>query len=164
MIYEFITPSDPITFIANDDKIAIAVTIVLSNGKAACRNEKGESLNTMVAFSKDPLAEVEESLGEPFTQFVANNKEEMAKCFLSFAYGTIESRRSFDDAVSAITDENNLKEFKAKHEYRNRSSMSAWVKSAWNLGNSIISKLPDLNSSPNINTSKPENQNQTNDN
>ena len=37
-IYKFITPSDPITFKAENDKIAYACVLFLGNGKAGCEN------------------------------------------------------------------------------------------------------------------------------
>jgi len=54
-IYEFITPSDPITFKADDDKVAFTCALLLGNGKAGCTNLKtGDSIPTMLMFAKDP--------------------------------------------------------------------------------------------------------------
>lgn len=51
MLYEFITPSDPITFHAADDGVAFCVATLLGNGKAGCKNcDTGESLSSMTAF------------------------------------------------------------------------------------------------------------------
>jgi len=52
-IYEFITPSDPITFKADDDKVAFVCAAILGKGQAGCENKTtGESLPTMLMFSK----------------------------------------------------------------------------------------------------------------
>lgn len=139
MIYKLITPSDPITFLADDPKIAIAASLLLGNGKAGCKNEKGESLPTMYLFHPDPLPEIEKDLGCSLDSFLESNRHKLSECFLSFAYGDIEDRRQYDDAIQAITDPLELEKFKAKHEDRNRSSMSQWVKSAWSIGKKLAS-------------------------
>lgn len=138
MLYELITPSDPITFKAPNDKIAIAVAILLGHGKAGCHNEQGESLPTMYLFHPDPMPEIEKDLGAPFDTFFDAHAKEIAESLLSFAYGNIEDRRQYDDAVEAITDPEKLKAFKAKHEDRNRTSMSQWVKQAWKYGEKLL--------------------------
>jgi hypothetical protein len=143
MIYEFITPSDPITFKADDDKIAIAVSLLLGNGKAGCRKEDGESLPTMYLFHSDPLPEIEKSLGESLETFIDSNKDAIATAFDSFAYGSIEDRKQYDDATEAITDPAKLEEFKSKHEDRHRSSMSQWVQMAWKYGKAMRAKIAE---------------------
>jgi hypothetical protein len=138
MIYEFITPSDPITFLANNDKIAIAASIIMGEGKAGCNDENGKSIPTMYLFHPDPLPEIEKDLELPFSDFIELNKKEISECLLSFSYTSIEDRKQYDDAIAAITDKKKLKVFKAKHEDRNRSSMSKWVQSAWDYGDALI--------------------------
>jgi hypothetical protein len=141
MIYEFITPSDPISFIAPEDKIAIAVAIILGNGKAGCKSEKGESLPTLYLFHDNPMPEIEADLGMPLDSFIETNKKEIADSFLSFAYGDIEDRHTYDDALQAITDPEKKREFKNKHEDRNRTSMSKWVATAWKYGEALLGQL-----------------------
>lgn len=134
-IYEFITPSDPITFKADDDKVAFTCALLLGNGKAGCENKAtGESLLTMLIFAKDPDKDIQDFIGGDFKEFLEANKTMIAECFKSFAYGSVSDRQTFDDACDAITDPEKLKEFKAKHEDKNRSSMSRWVKGAWQYG------------------------------
>ena len=104
-IYEFITPSDPITFKADDDKIACICSLVLGNGKDGCTNiETGESLPTMIVFMKDGLEKVTEFLGSDMDTFIAQNKEKISDCFKTFAYGSVAERKTYDDACEAITD------------------------------------------------------------
>ena len=63
-IYEFITPSDPITFKADDDKVAFTCALLLGNGKAGCENKAtGESLPTMLMFAKDPDKDIQDFIG-----------------------------------------------------------------------------------------------------
>jgi hypothetical protein len=134
-IYEFITPSDTITFKADDDKVAFMCALLLGNGKAGCTNLKtGDSIPTMLMFAQDPEKEIQEFIGGSPKEFLEANKPKMAECFKSFSYGSASDRKTFDDACDAITDPEKLKEFKAKHEDKNRSSMSQWVKAAWERG------------------------------
>lgn len=138
-IYEFITPSDPITFKADDDKVAFACALLLGNGKAGCDNKTtGESIPTMLMFSKDPDKEIENFIGGDFKDFIETNKQKIKECFNSFAYGSVSDRQTFDDACEAITDTEKLKVFKAKHEDKNRSSMSQWVKGAWSYAERML--------------------------
>jgi hypothetical protein len=134
-IYELITPSDPITFKANDNKIAFFCAVLLGNGKAGCDNKTtDESLPTMIMFSQNPDKDIADYIGCDLTKYVKANKLSIAKCFKSFAYGSVSDRETYDNACEAITNAKKLKEFKAKHEDKNRSSMSQWVKSAWQYG------------------------------
>ncbi len=145
MIYEFVTMSDPITFVAPDDKIAFLVCLFLGEGKAGCKREDGQSVNTMTAFifNQEGRNEVyrkycgTDDLDTCFKENVAG----VADALLSFCYGSIEARRSYDDAIAAITDPEKLSDFKAKHEDRNRSSLSQWVKAAWQYGEQLKETL-----------------------
>lgn len=135
-IYEFITPSDPITFKTDDDKVAFTCALLLGNGKAGCTNLKtGDSIPTMLMFAKDPDKDIQEFIGGDFKEFLEANKPKIAECFKSFSYGSASDRQTYDYACDAITEPEKLKEFKAKHEDENRSSMSQWVKAAWQYGN-----------------------------
>lgn len=140
MIYEFITPSDTITFVADDEKIAIAATIIIGKGKAGCTDEQGKDLPTMYIFSKDPDKEIATELGMPLGDFFDTHREKIIACLESFSYTSITDRKIYDDAIQAITEPDKLKEFKAKHEDRNRSSMTKWVQHAWNVAESFKKK------------------------
>jgi hypothetical protein len=138
MIYEFITPSDPITFKTEDDKIAYACSVLLGSGKAGCHNkDTNVNLGTILMFDPDPDSTIKEFLGMDFEEFIEANKLSMAECFESFAYGRVGERKNYEDALVAITDPEKAKEFKLKHEDRNRSSMSKWVQSAWRIAENL---------------------------
>lgn len=140
-IYEFVTPSDPITFLTDDDKVAFVCSLVLGKGKAGChRRDKDRNevrINTMLMFYPNPDEIIEKELGMELNKFWDINKQKIKDCFSSFAYGNIEDRKTFDDAIEAITNDKKRKEFKAKHEDRNRTSMSEWVQVAWRFSDSI---------------------------
>lgn len=136
-IYELVTPSDPITFKAKDDKVAFTCALLLGRGKAGChrRDENNNEVNleTLLMFASEEMIDstIQEKLGCDIDAFIKSNKADVKACFQSFAYGSIEDRKTYDDAIEAITDPEKLKEFKSKHEDRNRTSMSQWVQGAW---------------------------------
>ena len=135
MIYEFITPSDPITFEANNNQIAFYCSVFLGNGKAGYKRQDGEKApSSFTVFMGNTDGYYEEILGMSIDDFTDKNLKEIGQCFKSFSYGDFESRQSYNDAIQAITDQDKLMEFKEKHEDRNRSSMSEWVKAAWQYG------------------------------
>jgi hypothetical protein len=137
MIYEFVTVSDPITFIAENDSIAWIVASLLAEGKEGCTREDGKSINTMTAFapeSKRPEIYMEYIGTENIGEYVKEHKKEIADAFRSFAYGSINERKQYDAAIAAITDPEKLKQFKEQHEDTQRTSMSRWVNYAWSLG------------------------------
>lgn len=138
MIYEFITPSDPITFKAGSDKIAFFCAALLGNGKAGCKNfDTGDGIPSMILFSADPEKDITDFLGKGIKEFLEENNDEICDAFASFSYGSPSDRETFDNACEAITDIEKLKEFKAKHEDKNRSSMTTWVKAAWGYAESL---------------------------
>ena len=137
MIYDFITPSDPITFKADSKKVAYFCALILGNGKAGCNSENGESLGTMLMFDPNAKETAEEFLEESLDSFPKHYKEDVISCFQSFSYGSTSNRKTYDSAIEAITDPQELKEFKRKHEDENRTSMSQWVKSAWDYADSF---------------------------
>lgn len=137
-IYEFVTPSDPITFKAENDKVAFCCAVILGNGKGGCENTTTrESIPSLLAFSRNPDEDIEKFIGCPLKEFVSDNIDSIQTSFESFAYATVSERKTYDNAIEAITDPERLKEFKQKHEDQNRTSMSKWVQGAWNYAQSI---------------------------
>ncbi len=141
-IYEFITTSDAITFKAENDKVAFLTCLFLGEGKAGCRDEDGESLNTMTAFifNQDQRNKVyKEYCGTEDIQSVFDdNICEVANALKSFAYGSIPDRKQYDEAIESITNEKQLQEYKKKHEHTNRTSLSKWVATAWKYGEALL--------------------------
>jgi hypothetical protein len=137
MIYEFITTSDPMTFVAESDAIAWMAASLLGEGNAGCQREDGKDINTLTAFApEDKRTEIYmEYIGtENLSEYVKEHGNEIADAFLSFAYGSINERKQYDAAIAAITDPDKMKQFKAQHEETQRTSMSRWVDYAWKLG------------------------------
>ena len=62
-LYEFINPSDCITFYADNDEYARAVTLLLGEGKAGCKKQDGTQLeHCFTAFGNPAPQEVYDSI------------------------------------------------------------------------------------------------------
>lgn len=132
MTYEFITPSDPITFKTENEKVAFFCALILGNGKAGMTREDGEKCESPMLFLRSNAFEkAEKYLGCQLAEFDKNHLPEIVDCFRSFAYGGFSNRKAFDSAVSTIKNTKVLAAFKAAHEEKERSSMNRWVKKAW---------------------------------
>ena len=140
MTYEYITTGDAITFIAEDDQIAFACTVMVSQGRAVCKRYEGSEtidIDSNVAITSDPNRAIESRLEGSLNKFVQQNHSEMAKCFLSFAYGTVQQRPAYDEVIASTKDPGQVKEFKQAHESDNRTSLTTSVIAAWELGDAI---------------------------
>lgn len=140
MIYEVINPSDMVTFLSDDDKIAYACTVLVGNGRYGCKNlETHESLPCLLLFvSAEEFEQLAaDYLGEAFGSFIHNNREVIKGVLSSFSYCSAKDRRTYDDAISAITDPAQLAAFKAKHDDKNRTSMNQIVNRAWDISKGI---------------------------
>jgi hypothetical protein len=143
LIYEFITPSDPITFVAENDAIAWMTAALLAEGKAGCTREDGKNLETMTVFIDENkrLDIYRKYLGtDDLDKFLTEHIEEIADAFLSFAYGDVNGRKLYETAIESITDPDKLEQFKRKYENDNRTSLNRWVTYAWTLGKAFKNK------------------------
>ena len=130
--YELINPSDEITFLAENDKIAYVCAIVISNGKFGCKNiDTDESLNTFLFMDSDPEKTIVAFLEQDFHEFIKENESKISKAFSTFAYVSAGKRLRYDEKLSsfATTEEADL--YKTSYEEENRSSMNKIVTRAW---------------------------------
>jgi len=118
MLYEFITPSDPITFYAPDNDIAEAVAVYVGNGKAGLRAADGsETPTTLYLFGNMPIEQinrVEKTLSERLEDFLTAC-ERFAVCGFS-------DRDIYNDYTQNGTNEEKVKLWDDKK----RSSMTDW--------------------------------------
>lgn len=145
-VYEFITPSDSITFLADDDKIAFACAIIIGRGRAGCirydkNGQKEVNLQSLCFFAPDPLYHVNATLGMELNDFIHKNRKEIAEALKTFAYGSIQDRKEYDNVLNAIQDPVAREKFRNTHENTKRTSLSPWVKAAWNLGDNMLKQL-----------------------
>ena len=117
ILYEFITPSDPITFYAPDNDIAEAIAIFVGNGKAGISRVDGEEVpNTMVMFSwaDGQLVRFKKTMDNRITEVVTSGK--------TFAVCTSGFREEYDELTENGTNKDRIEKWDDKH----RSSMSNW--------------------------------------
>lgn len=124
-IYELITPNDPVTFLAESDKIAFIVCMLMAEGRAGCQREDGECINTLLAFIPKPQK------AEVIKQYCGTT--DIEKCLTENLKPLAESLRSFSSGYI------NERKMPALRQYADGSLAikSNWLKVAWNLGEQI---------------------------
>jgi len=117
-LYEFITPSDPITFYAPDNDIAVAVGLFVGQGKAGIRTfDDSDVLNTLTIFSGLPqnqLNRFKETMDKRIDEVIAAGK--------TFAVCKPAYREVYDELTENSTNIERIEKWDNKH----RSSMSDW--------------------------------------
>jgi len=139
MLYEFITPSDCVTFKAGSNKIAYLCALIVGSGKAGCTNiDNDENLGTMMMFSKEPEKEIEEYLGCSMVKFTEDNIDDLFESLKSFAYTSPSERYMYDKLCDKITDKKELEDFKKEYEDKARTSISKIVLNAWSYADDLL--------------------------
>lgn len=135
--YEFITPSDEITFNATSDAVAVMATMLVAQMAFVKRiSPTFQDLPGGVALMPDDVFQRDVCsvfFGGDMEAFNQANATDISDALASFAYVSSKERRLFDAAVAAITDPEKLKEFREDHDDKERSSMNAYCKRAWAL-------------------------------
>lgn len=131
-IYLITNPSDPVTFNTEDVARACAVTLVLGSGLFGVKDENGELVMPLFAFS-GTARKVEEfflyKFGQGIDALLADT-EATAAVLDTIATGSIESRKDYDRALAAITNEDERRKFMADWDDKHRSSMNAITEKA----------------------------------
>ena len=138
-LYELVNLSDPIVFYAESDSVACCCTLLLGNGQLMFKREDGKEPDpaapVLLLIPKNEMCDfITKLFGCTLDDFITQNMSAIRDCFLSFSYGDFCSRREYDMAISAITDQDKLNEFKSFHEDQMRTSMNQWVTHAWYYG------------------------------
>ena len=117
-LYEFITPSDPITFYAPDNDIAEAIGLFVGNGKAGVRAvDDSKSPNTLIILSgipDDQLKRFKTTMSERLDEVLAAGK--------TFAVCEVSYREEYDELTKNSTDTERVEKWDNKH----RTSLSDW--------------------------------------
>lgn len=118
-LYEFITPSDPITFYAPDNDIAEAIALFVGGGKAGIKAiDKSETPNTLTAF----FGGIQGEQLERVKQTVEKRVDEVIAAGKTFAVCRSSQREIYDDYTNNGQDEEKVE----KWDDKNRSSISDW--------------------------------------
>lgn len=110
MVLELINPSDPYTFIADDEKTAALAVLCISSAYGA-QNEDGDVIVPIAIFNPDWF---EEKFGETAENALMREKHATALALQSFVYGGFSDRRKYEAAMEAINDECKRQEFSQK--------------------------------------------------
>ena len=124
-LYEFCTPSDPITFYAPDNDIAEAIGLYIGNGKAGIELvDGGEVPYTLIAFTG-----FSDGQEERYQKTMDERINEFIDAAHTFAVCPPAYRQEYDELTKNSTDIERVKQWDDKH----RSSMSDWCTFARNL-------------------------------
>ena len=133
-LYEFLNPSDGITFYAMSDEIARTATLLLGNGKAGAKAiDSDNNLEyCFTAFNPAP-----EEIYKTVEKHVKTPDKDLIDCLNSFAVCKPYEREIYDDYTNNGTNETKFK----KWDDKNRSSMNDFCGYARRLAASLNKKL-----------------------
>lgn len=143
LCYEIVNPSDAATMLAPDREVALAALAFIGEGAYAGRviardlrsigDDEAEPLAVPMFFGDtyDAWWKAAGYTDEPIDTVLRTRKGELVTALRSVAYGSLEDRRTYESAISAITDPDKLAAFKREWEDRRRSSLNAIAKRAW---------------------------------
>ena len=111
-LYEFINISDCITFYADNDDYARAVTLLLGEGKAGCKKQDGTQLDyCFTAFGESAPQEVYDSIKTMLTTKDIRLIDALKSC----ACVSFDKREIFDDYTNKGNDEEKWQKWDKKH-------------------------------------------------
>lgn len=124
MLYDLVNPSDAVTFVAPDLKIAACVTILLGGGQYGADpiEEGAESVPIMIFGNGD--AWWTEHFDEPRDGVVERHADAIAEALRTVCYGGSKTRALFDSALAAIDDPEKKAAFVAEWNDRHRTSLN----------------------------------------
>lgn len=136
-LYEVINPSDPVTFHAPDNAIAIAVVVLLGRGSYAAEDESGNNVGGMALFLSEEKVQalLVEWLGphESLGAWIHLHAETIIAALESCAVMPRGERQTYDLAMAAITDEDKRKAFRDAVLDKRRSSLNNICARAWEM-------------------------------
>lgn len=136
--YEIVNPSDKVTFLAPDDAVARAATLLVGSGNYGLRDvTDGKSMNVhcMLLFTSEQATE--RLLAEWFgpgslKAFLDARWPEVAAALASAQNLDAAHRKDYEEAIAGMTKEK-AEKYRREVEDRHRSSLNQIVKYAWSL-------------------------------
>lgn len=144
-LYELINPSDPYTYRASSDLVAIAANLLLGRGKTGCGDVDGcgEAIGPMLLFATEEQAEamLTETFGpKSLSGFVEEHRAEIADALDSLMIGSVSTRRDFEDAMEAIADPEKKEAYRQKVLERRKTSLNNYGAVAWKMAKLLREK------------------------
>lgn len=140
MIYDIINPSDPVTMEAKTFEAALIATLLVGGGQYAAKPvEEGEEVRLFLFGGFDAWFE-ERYPGKKLDELIDENRADATAALRSFCTGSVNDRRLFDAALTAITDESKRQQFLAEWDDRKRSSLNQITKRAHAIADQVEAK------------------------
>lgn len=124
MIYEIINPSDPYT-IKGEFKIVCLATCLLGEGSYALESESGDEHMPIFLFG-GAMEWLKEKFGADFDlpAEIRDRSVEIADCLDTVLIGRFQDRKTYEDGLRLITDEQNRTKWRDRWLDERRSSMN----------------------------------------
>ena len=121
-LYEFIQPSDSITFYAEDDDVAFAATMIVGNAHCFANRVGEDGKKTAVDGTSFYIGKVPDKIIERLKHLLDTRKADIFSAFKTFAVCSPECRKEYDVYTEDSTNEERWKEW----DDRKRTSMTDW--------------------------------------
>ena len=121
-LYEFIQPSDSITFYAEDDDVAFAATIIVGNAHCFANRIGEDGKTTAVEGTSLYIGKVPDEIIERLKHLLETRAAEIFAAFKTFAVCSPGCRKEYDVYTENSTNEERWKEW----DDRKRTSMTNW--------------------------------------
>jgi len=121
MEYELINPSDPYTFMASSNEVAVLAVFLISASYGA--QAKDGSFEVPITMFGGGAEWYQEQFGHSADDGLSENREEVAKALESFMLGDFQDRKMYQSALKAIDDDKKREEFIAEWQ-DGRSSLN----------------------------------------
>lgn len=126
VLYELINPSDPYTYYAKNDKVAVFVAIYLGEGMYGAKNLKTKEVvgGFLIGVKNEDLKdEIIRLFKVPMTDFMMENKKEISIAFSTLLVGDDEDRKTLKNNLKNI-DEDKIEFFIDKYKEEKQSSLN----------------------------------------
>ena len=121
-LYEFVQPSDDITFYAPDDDVAFAATMIVGNAHCFANRVGWKGDKIPVEGTSLYLGKVPDGIIERLKRILDTRKPEVFAAFKTFAVCSPGCRKEFDVFTENSTNEERWKDW----DERKRTSMTDW--------------------------------------
>lgn len=102
MIYEIVNPSDAVTIKASDPLVAAVCTLLLAQGQYGLSDEHDNTILPVMIFGGIDEWLLEHKIND-LDKFIDTHISEMIETLESVVYGSIDSRKLFDSAISKMS-------------------------------------------------------------
>lgn len=136
MVYKLINPSDPYTFIAENQEVA-ALTVFLLSTMCGAKSQDG-TMDVPVLFSNAYEWYVENFNRTP-EEGIAENTQLLADSLDSFLYGGFGDRKTFEAAYELMESEEKRREYRSIWNDK-RTSLSNFCETAYSLAKVLRKK------------------------